>query len=319
MACALPDDPYQRWQLTDGTIYDQLRWAYERIHFDERPVDVAIVGPSKSLLGLSTTRIEQQLDARGVTAHVANFSAVAAGRNVEWAVLDELFKAKSPRLIVVAVDSDPVPYGHPAFKLVAPAAAVAFPPAPMLHNYFYDLVHLPARQVKLFAASLFPDLFGLRRMFDPGVYAATRSEFTSGVLHLDGKVIDMEKEVPPYALRAEIWPLPHPSRADRFYAWCCNDGDDHVYIRAIAELAKAHGARLIFAFLPTFDGSKSVADRAFLSQYGLVIDNGDLAEKSTIYENWGHLNHAGAVAVSDRIAAAIADMRLSSLDPPNSK
>ena len=28
LACLLPDDPYRRRQLTDGTISDQLRWAY---------------------------------------------------------------------------------------------------------------------------------------------------------------------------------------------------------------------------------------------------------------------------------------------------
>ena len=28
LACLLPDDPYRRRQLTDGTIFDQLRWAY---------------------------------------------------------------------------------------------------------------------------------------------------------------------------------------------------------------------------------------------------------------------------------------------------
>ena len=28
LACLLPDNAYQRWQLTDSTIFDQLRWAY---------------------------------------------------------------------------------------------------------------------------------------------------------------------------------------------------------------------------------------------------------------------------------------------------
>lgn len=97
LASLLPDNPYQRWQLTDGTIFDQLRWSYERINFDERPVDVAIVGPSRSLLGLSAERISRQLAARGQPANVANFSVVAAGRNVQWAILDELFRKKAPK------------------------------------------------------------------------------------------------------------------------------------------------------------------------------------------------------------------------------
>ena len=316
LACLLPDDPYQRWQLTDGTIFDQLRWAYERIHYDERPVDVAIVGPSKTLLGLSAERIAERLAERGEAANVANFSVVATGRNVQWAILDELFKTKSPKIVVVGVDDAPFPYGHPAFKYVAPAGAIAFPPAPLLHNFFPDLWRLPYRQTKLFAAKFFPAFFGLRREFDPAVYAATKSEFTSGVLHLDNRTFDMDREVSEPTLRAQIQPPPASTTADSLLRGCCNDGDDPTYIRAIGELAKAHGARLIFAFFPMFGGPPTIADREFLARYGVVVDNGDLSLKSALYENWTHLNHAGAMVASDRVASAIADMRTSSLLPP---
>ncbi len=319
LACLLPDDPYQRWQLTDGTIFDQARWAYERIHYDDRPVDVAIVGPSKALLGLSARRIEQQLAARGEPANVANFAVIAAGRNIQWAVLDELFKTKAPKVVVLAVDGEPIYFGHPAFKLVAPAKAVVFPPAPLLHNYFYDLAHLPSRQLKLFAANLAPDLFGLRKQFDPQIYAATRSDFSSGVSHLDNKTIDMDREVSAEALRAGARRLATPSLLDRFTFLCCNDGDDHVYIRLIAALAKTHDANIIFVFFPFFDGSRTIADREFLSRYGLVLDNGDLSRNPALFQSWSHLNHAGAMIASDRVGSAIADLRLSSLDPPNSK
>ena len=319
LACLLPDNPYQRWQLTDGTIYDQLRWAYERIHYDDRPIDVAIVGPSRTLLGLSAERIGRNLSAHGEPADVANFSVVGAGRNVQWAIANELFKTKSPKVLVLGVDGAPHPYGHPAFKLVAPATAVAFPPAPLLHDYSYDLAYLPSRQVKLFAAGLFPELFGLRKEFDPGAYARTRSEFTSGILHLDNKTIDMDSHTSPQTLRKQAQPLVPASLMDRLVLWCCNNGDDHVYIPAISELARAHGTRLVFAFLPTFEGTAAVEDRDFLSQYGLVVDNGDMSQDAGVYENWSHFNHAGAVKASDRIASAIAAMKTSNLDQNEAK
>ena len=319
LACLLPDNPYQRWQLSDSTVYDQLRWAYERIHYDDRPVDVAIFGPSRSLLGLSAERIGQQLSGDGEPAQVANFSVVGAGRNIQWAIADELFKAKSPKVLVLAVEETPYGFGHSAFKLVAPASAVAFPPARLLHNAFYDLAYLPSRQVKLFASGLFPDLFGLRKTFDPGIYAGTRSEFTSGILHLDHKIIDMDGAPSPETLRKQAPPKAPPALSDRLLRWCCNDGDDHVYIAAIAELARAHGTRLIFAFLPVFDSIAAVEDRAFLSRYGLVVDNGDMAHDANVYENWSHFNHTGAVKASDRVASAIAAMKTSNLDRSDAK
>ena len=324
LACLLPDNPYQRWQLVDSTdvdggLFANLRWVYERMNFDHRPIDVAVVGPSKTLNGVSAGRIEEQLAARGVKAHVVNFSAVAAGRNLQWAVVDELLKTKSPKVIVIGVDARPYYYGHPAFKYVAPVDAIIAPPAPLLHNYFHDLAYLPSRQVKLFAARLFPDLVGLREKFDPAIYANSKTDFTSGITHREGRVVDMEREVPPQTLLSQRHPFQRETFADRLVRWCCNDGDDKVYIRAIAKEAKAHGVRLIFDFLPTYKGSEEVADRDFLSQYGVVLDNGFLADDSKLYENWAHLNHAGAIVNSDRIASAIAELKTSSLERSGDK
>ena len=44
--CLLPENDYQRWQLVDGTLFEQLRWAYERIHLI----------PGRSTLRLSDPR-----------------------------------------------------------------------------------------------------------------------------------------------------------------------------------------------------------------------------------------------------------------------
>ncbi len=124
----------------------------------------------------------------------------------------------------------------------------------------------------------------------------------------------MAAEVPADVLDAEPLPRPDDTRISRLLMRCCNDGDDRVYLRAIAELAKAHGARLIFVFMPSYKDTEPSSDRAFLSQYGAVIDNSDLAQNSGLYYNRQHLNHAGAVIVSDRIASVIAELKTSKLD-----
>jgi hypothetical protein len=216
----------------------------------------------------------------------------------------------------VGVDARPALYGHAVFKYIAPASAIVAPPAPLLHNYIYDLGYLPARQVKLFAARFLPYLLGLRDTFDPAIYARTQSDYTSGILHFEGKDLDMGREVPPETLLSQRKPDDRKSAVDRIEDWCCNDGDDRVYIRAIAADARAHGVRLIFNFVPTY-GSPEFADRDFLSHYGTVLDNGFLARDSKLFMNFWHLNHAGAIVNSDRLAAAIFELKISSLDQPN--
>ena len=201
--CLLPENPYQRWQLLDGTIYGQLRWMYERIHFDPKPIDIAILGSSRTQLGLSAAEIEHKLALDGKTANVVNFSLPGAGRNLQWAIVDELYKAKSPKAIVLLVDDQPYPFGHTAFKYVAPAEAIVSPPTPLLHNYLYDLAHLPARKVELFGANLFPNLFGLSKQFDLAPYAKTRTDFSTNFPGESGKMVDMEHPVPRATLLAQ--------------------------------------------------------------------------------------------------------------------
>ena len=224
-------------------------------------------------------------------------------------MVDELFSAKSPKIIVVSVDGTTYPFGHPAFKHVAPASSIVHPPAPLLHDYLRDLVYLPSRKLKLFGAALFPKLFGLRTRFDPELYAHTRTDYSSGIVPLEGKSIDMERAVPPATLLAQAKDV-HLTVLSRLVRRCCNDGDDRVYIREIAKAARAHGTRLLFVFFPNFRGAEQSEDTGFLSQYGTIVNTGDLAPRSEMFESWSHLNHAGAVIASDRVAKRLIDMGL---------
>lgn len=305
----LPENDYQRWQLLDKSLDGRLRWIYERIHFDPRPIDVAILGPSRAQLGLSAAAIENQLATRGKHANVANFALEGSGRNIQWAIVDELFKAKSPKVIVLEVDDQPYPFGHFAFKSVAPADAIVFPPTPFLHNYLYDLAYLPLRKVTLFGADLFPNLFGLTKLFDPGLYASRRTDYSTSFPGEFGKLVDMEHPVPRATLLAEPRePIPRTAVARALTR--ISGGEDHLYIGKIAQEAKAHGTQLIFIFLPIFNGPQTISDLDFLQQYGPILDYGDLAQQDQLYENWSHLNHAGAMTASARLAGAIGDLDL---------
>ncbi|HLZ83798.1 MAG TPA: hypothetical protein VKQ54_09545, partial [Caulobacteraceae bacterium] len=263
-ASLLPNDAYQRFQLLDGTIYQSLRWDYERIHFDSRPVDVAIVGPSTSVLGLSAPRLEQDLQARGKPAAVANFSIIADGRNVQWAIVHELFQAKKPKVIVIAIDRDSHPWGHEAFKYVAPASAVAFPPDPLLHNVLYDIVYLPFRQLEVFAAGLSPRDFGMTGAFDPVRYARTPIDLSVSHRMEDGKWIEMDRRIPRETLLADhrrhVEHLKRtlvPRALSRIV-----EADNEVYIREIAREAAMRGTRLVFVYIPIFNAAPGIKNRA---------------------------------------------------------
>jgi hypothetical protein len=309
LACCLPDDPYQRFQLLDGTVYQSLRWNYERVHFDSTPIDVAVIGPSKPKLSISASRVEERLATLGKPAHVVNFSIVADGRNIESVIVDELYKTKRPKVLVVGIDETPSPWGHPAFKYTAPAGAVVFPPAPFLHDYLYGLTYLPFRQLELFAADLFPDSFGLRHTFDPVHFAQTRTDFTTSFRGVAGNLVDMDKEIPRAQLLADYMrdkAKEKRSIVPRAVSRVV-EADDRVYTEAIVRQAAAHGTKMVFVYIPRFTGALSPESRAFYGRFGKVQDNGDLAQQDRLFSGWPHLNHAGAMIVSDRVAQAVAE------------
>jgi hypothetical protein len=282
---------------------------FDRIHFDPKPIDIAIVGASRAQLGFGAAAIEEKLAEHLKHANVVNFALPGSGRDIQWAILNELYKAKSPKAIVLEVDDQPYPFGHFGFKYIAPAEAIVFPPTPFLHNYLYNLVYLPIRKARLFVANVFPDLFGLSKQFDPVTYARTRTDFTTS-FGADDKFVDMEHPVPRAKLLAEPrLPVPR-TLVGRALTWM-NGGEDRLYIREIARMAKAHGTQLIFVYIPMFNGPPTIGDLSFLEQYGVVMNDGDLAPRDELFENWSHLNHAGAMIASSRLADAISAMSLS--------
>ena len=202
-AACLPDNPYQRFQLL-GVLYQRLPWIYERIHFDPKPINVAILGPSKTFMGVSGSEVEQRLSVLGKPASVANLSLVYQGRNAQWAILDELYKVKNPHIIVVAIDAKAAPWGHPWFMYFAPVKDLVFPPSIFLHDYLLDAAFLPFRQMELFAASLFPNVLGFRDAFDPVRYANTRNDFTTSFTDNGSTFVDMDRVVSAAKLKAEL-------------------------------------------------------------------------------------------------------------------
>jgi hypothetical protein len=303
--CLLPTNEYQRWQLPGDYFDRRAPWIYERIHFDPRPVDVAIIGSSRAQLGFSAAAVEDRLAQHGKHANVVNFALPFQGDDLMAMIVDELYKTKSPKVIVLQVDERPTLDGHLALKIIAPEKWIAFPPTPLLHNYIYNLSSLPARQVRLFGANLFPNLFGLTKEFDPDAYARTRTDYTTTFTdYPSGKIIDMEDPVPRATLIAQVRPLSDYTFLVRAFDQI-NGGEDYLYIREIAREAKAKGTQLVFVFLPTFNGPQTISDVEFLRQYGPVLNCGDLAQNDQLYENWLHLNRAGAMIASARLADAI--------------
>lgn len=312
LVCFLPNDPYQRYQQLDGTSYQTVRWAYERIHFDPTPIDVLILGSSRTLLGLRTSLIEQRLAKAGKPAHVVNTSLVGEGRNSEWVIYEELLKAhRHPKVIVMMIAGSPRPWGHESFKYIAPASEIVTEARHGLYASVRDLMYLPYRQIHLFAALVAPGAFGMPRTFDPTHYAAARTDFTTSFFAPEGGWKEMEKPQTVEVLEQEV--RTHPEGYIRHSVLPApfrkiTDADEAIYANLILREATRQGSKILFVYIPGYAEQPEIIGRDFYERFGPIQDNSDLIRRHLLFADWQHLNGHGAVIASDRLAAAVAPL-----------
>ena len=307
-ACLLPENAYQRWQLLDGTIHANARWIYERSEFDPTPIDVVFVGPSRTGAGVNAPRLSAALAARGLPSNVVNFSFPEAGRNINYAVVEQLLRHKTPKLLVLGVTEKPSRFGHSAFKFIAPRALIAAPGYGSDLNYLSDLVYLPYRQMRLFLEDIAPDLFGADKTFDPARYRGPSVD-TTGSLTLPGG-IHKEGDLPGSAheLARGVHKLEageHPPLLPARYA-DIEFGDERHYIRRIADLARAKGVKVVFLFLPYYTGPSELQEFDFYRSFGPVWNAGYVSPHAEWFADYGHLTRTGAENVTDWLTPLVA-------------
>ena len=315
LACLLPEDPYQRWQLLDGTIHAHARWIYERTEFDPTPIDVAFVGPSRTEMGVNAPRLSAALAARGLPSHVVNFSLPESGRNINAVLVEEMLRRKTPKLLVLGVTEKPSRFGHSAFKFIAPRSQIVAPGYWADFNYLSDLVYLPYRQMVLFLDDIAPSLFGSDKHFKADRYLGASID-TTGTRILPGGV-RKEGDLPASAfeLARGVRKLEggmHPPILPARYA-DIEFGDERYYIRRIVALAQAKGVKVAFLFLPYYTGSDAVQEAPLYTRYGPLWSAGFLSGHAEWYADYGHLTRTGAQYLTDWLVAPVA----AALAPPS--
>lgn len=240
-------------------------------------------------------QLEAALRANGIPAHVVNFSLPENGRDLNYVIARELFRTKSPKVLVIGVIEKPSRFGHPAFKYLAPSWLVADPSYFINLNYLSNLIYLPYRQMKLFLADLWPSLTGLTKTFDPATYLGSNIDMRPAALvnrinpaprdELISDVNKLEKGIHPPILPASL-------RDVEF-------GDERHFIREIAELAREKGTRVVFLSLPYYTGPDDIQEEPFYRQFGDVINASFLASHAELYADHAHLTPHGARVLTD--------------------
>jgi hypothetical protein len=303
----LPHDRYYRFQAYDNVTTRKADWIYERLHFDPTPIDVALIGTSRTGGGLSAPLIERAYcKATGRRIRVANLGLPETGRNMHYLLAREAAKTKAPALTIVELNDVETRKPHSGFVFLADARDVLTAPAAINLNYLSDLIRLPGRQAALFAQTIFGQP-ALRKTFDPQAYAGAHMDRTTVQIAIDGGVKSRDvvrSRDDMNALRARrmqnvspTWLAPEPLRFLEYRF-------SKAYLNRIEHAAND----VAYVYLPAY-GEPAPAQQLLtaLEIDERIIDLGGAAALDpSLWLDATHFNAEGARDASLRLADALA-------------
>ncbi|MDF0489788.1 hypothetical protein PX554_16760 [Sphingomonas sp. H39-1-10] len=309
-ATLLPHDRHIRYQQFGGTAMLPLGWVYDRLHYDRTPIDIAIIGASRTEVGVSGPQVEAILTAKlGRTVHVANLSLPQDGRNLHYEMTKELLATHPEvRLILYSLIEHASRTGHPAFRDVADTSDVLRAPILLNPKYFDNLAYQPYRQLSLFLQTQMPGLFGVHRDFDPKRYAGPDHDGTLSHWSVRGNWVDRDT----IHSAAELAKAAKGKVARRSPVFLGTRFREYEYVverhytRATIALAHAHHVETGFLYLPIYAHDQPIADADFYRARGFVLNAGAIGNDARNYSDYAHLNRVGSGKVSRWLAGWLA-------------
>lgn len=290
-------------------------WVYERLAFDPTPIDVLIVGSSRTAYGANMADLEAALAARGLNLHVANFSIPASGFDWRPSVVREAMRHHPEVRLVIWDLPEAFPRdGHQVFGDLATPGEILAAPWIVNRTLPENIAGLPYREMELALASQLPGVFGYRKGFDPAAYAGTtpdhrrflnpdwtpefEAQKSAGLDHAATVAKDSAQR------RHEItWPvLPEALRWIEF-------GVSRHYVTDLVDLSKQHGFQIAFLFLPFYEGYPDAIEADWVSERGAYWSADFLMTDPANYNDAAHASQAGIDKITpwlaDRIAGAL--------------
>lgn len=294
----LPQDRYQRFAeaATESKHYLRLRWIYERIHFDQTPIDVAFIGTSHTQSAVDSRSVEQGLRARGLAVHVVNFAVPHLGRDLHYLIVRELLESRQVRELVVEVQDFEPRAPHPAFQRLGSFGDLLGSPPVVNTGFFDNLVRLPRRQLDLF----FPAMAGKSAfVFSPQGYEGPHWDDTEQLHGFDqvrtgthsAAWLDAQAKL----LRTTLYEKERFAQRWRIGGNCSllKHYNRH-YLDELLDLARRHGVHVTFLYLPFFHGPDRPLEAAYYAAYGPTIKPQAALDDETSWLNVDHLNVYGA-------------------------
>lgn len=284
------------YTFVKGECDNKATWIYQRVFENQERIDIAFTGASQTSCAIMDELVEKQLDSTlNSDLKVASLGYCRRGRDIQFAMLKDLFSQKRPKILVIEITENEPSKSHPVFPYLAESkdvlGSLVFFNQRFLSNIYKALV-VRFEYCKQLAFGNKTKKPGANSNFG---YIPSNQIVTIEELSRNQETWNKKRTNPKSALVSKIenkYPL--------------------HYLEKMVKLAKSNHCDLVFLYLPEFGSHlKKPENIKFYSDIAPVIFLPDsIIQNKTNWKDPMHFNDAGAKQASDFIAGELASQMM---------
>lgn len=266
----LPLNTANRYYGCRGECSERSLWIYHRLAQDPEPVESVFIGSSRAISAFEDALISE------VHPHTVNMGFCRLGRDLQYQLLTDLLRYKSPKTVYLEIRSSENDVSHPVAPYFLESAHLLSAPIRQNPDYFTNLWKHGVFKLSAFQNLIYgrEDTLGNHRSTGYPIWVDDR------IWQADQGAFDPSRNA-----SKEVKPV---------------SGLARYYLQAMADVCAEHDVQLKFIYLPS---AKTIGAAIDTASYHIWSDQlfyvpNDILTNPNYWSDADHFNHDGAVAVS---------------------
>jgi hypothetical protein len=286
----MPLDKRFSYAFLQDNCMNKGSWLQERIFMNKEPIDIAFIGTSHTIDAIDDDIFQASLQKQGIDATPLNMGYCRMGRNMDYALIKDLFKHKQPQYIILEIREKENRDGHMDFGYVADSRDVLAPVLFFNDNIVTDIYNAVVVRME----------------------ALKNKIVARNTIHLS--TIAPYKKLPDSTVadRAYLEDRKEHNRSWKyttgFARWFYNQYS-FSYIDKIIGLAATNNCKVMFLYLPEYGSIPAPEEMKFYTARGKVlIPPADVYGNPAFWKDREHMNCMGAQTLSHWLATAFREV-----------
>ncbi len=288
-----PDKQFS-YRFVEGECSNKASWIYDRVFLSDKDMDVVFIGASQTATAVKDEMIEKRLNEQtGQNLKVASLGYCRGGRDIQYVMLQDVFRNKKPKLVVIEVSEDEPKKSHPVFPYLAETgdllgSAVFFNQRFPLSIWKGLIIRFEYLKVQLFWGDSYHTGVAAEHGYIPTDAVADHAALTRNRMNWEKRLAGNKSAV---MRKIELRYSLH-------------------YLEKMVQMVGKNGSRVVFLYLRE---SGSSLNEPILSDFYHSISEVMILPEGIYTDpgNWfdaSHLNDKGATLASEVIAGELSNM-----------